>query len=119
MPPPGLSGHFMKVLLTISLCIILGGMYLYNTNWFQSSFLYKQFYQPICDTPFDATKKGKTLSIPLKYKYHTCYDLALTVPDKNVFHERLIGSGLLAYRFLSDGKVLSRVLKNSHPCSWT
>jgi hypothetical protein len=36
--------------------------------------------------------------------------LALTVPDKNVFHERKVGPGLLAYRFLSDGRILAEGL---------
>jgi hypothetical protein len=96
----------MKTFFIIFLCVILGGIYVYNTNWFQSSFRYERYYRPIYEAPFDVTQKGETVSIPLKYTYRTCYDLALTVPDKNVFHDRLVGPGLLAYRFLSDGRVL-------------
>jgi len=85
-------------------------VYFYNTNWFQSSFLYNRFYQPIYDAPFDATQKGATASIPLTYKFHTCYDLALTVPGKSVFHDDIVGPGALAYRFISNGKVLKEGL---------
>lgn len=89
------------------LCLVLGSMYLYNTNWFQSFFLYDRFYEDIYNAPFDVTKKGASISIPLKYKYRTCYRLAIAVPDKNIFHERRAGYGLLAYKFISKNKVLA------------
>ncbi|QGY39537.1 hypothetical protein GM415_05195 [Pseudodesulfovibrio cashew] len=100
----------MRAFLTLILCATLASVYFYNTNWFQSTFLYNRFYQPIYDAPFDATKRGEKVSIPLKYTYQTCYDLALTVPDKNVFHHSMVGPGRLAYRFVSGGKLLGNGL---------
>ena len=97
----------MRVVWILLFCLFLGGVYFYHTIWFQSFFLYDHFYEDIYNAPFDVTHKGNTLSIPLKYKYKTCYSLAIAVPDKDIFHDRTAGYGLLAYRFISEGKVLA------------
>jgi hypothetical protein len=97
----------MKGLKISLICIVLGGVFFYNTNWFQSFFLYDRFLENIVDVPFDVTKKGETISIPLKHKFDTCYELTVVVPDKNVFHDRLVGPGALSYRFISRGKTLA------------
>ena len=97
----------MRILWIMLLCLVLSGVYFYNTNWFQSFFMYDRFYEDIYDESFDVTKKGKTITIPLKYKYKTCYSLAIAVPDKNIFHDRIAGYGLLSYKFISRNKVLA------------
>ena len=98
----------MKVLWIMLLCLVFGGGYFYNTNWFQSFFLYDRFYEDIYNAPFDVTRKGASITVQLKYKYKTCYSLAVAVPDKDIFHDRIAGYGLLAYEFVSKGKVLAQ-----------
>jgi len=105
---PWLERTFMKTFKTLLVCLVLGGVYFYNTNWFQSFFLYERFNQSIADVPFDVTKNGKTISIPLKYKFNTCYELSVAVPDKNLFHDGIVGPGSLNYRFISRGKVIEK-----------
>jgi hypothetical protein len=97
----------MRALRIMLLCLALGGIYFYNTNWFQSFFLYDRFYEDIYNAPFDVTKVGESISIPLEYKYKTCYRLAVAISDKDIFHERRAGYGLLEYRFVSRNKVLA------------
>lgn len=97
----------MRALWTILLCLVLAGTYFYNTNWFQSFFLHERFYEDICNIPFDVTQRGESISIPLKYKFKTCYSLAITVPDKDLFHDGNVGDGILKYRFLSRGRVIA------------
>ncbi|CCH48501.1 protein of unknown function [Pseudodesulfovibrio piezophilus C1TLV30] len=98
----------MKGLKIFLICIVLGGVFVYNTNWFQSFFLYNRFLESIADVPFDVTKKGETISIPLKHKFNTCYELNVAVPDKNIFHDNIVGPGALRYRFVSGGKILAK-----------
>lgn len=97
----------MKKLLIVFLCMILGGVYFYNTDWFQSFFMYRQYYQDIVNVPFDATRTGETINIPIKHTYRTCYSLSIGVPDSKMFHRRFDGDGILAYRFISKDKVLA------------
>lgn len=100
----------MKGLKVFLLCLVFGGVFFYNSNWFQSCFLYNRFYENIVDVPFDVTKQGETVSIPLKHKFNTCYELDVAVPDKNVFHDRIVGPGALRYRFISRGQVIEEGL---------
>lgn len=97
----------MKGFKIVIICLVLGGVYFYNTNWFQSFFLYNRFYENIADVPFDVTEKGETISIPLKHKFNTCYELNVAVPEKNVFHNTPVGPGSLRYRFKSMGQVIA------------
>ncbi|MBI9078585.1 MAG: hypothetical protein JEY79_02445 [Pseudodesulfovibrio sp.] len=100
----------MKALKIFFICLVLGGLYFYNTNWFQSFFLYDRFYENIVYAPFDVTIKGETTFIPLKHKFNTCYELTVAVPDKNIFHDGLVGPGALRYRFISRGKTIAEGL---------
>ncbi|SOB58919.1 conserved protein of unknown function [Pseudodesulfovibrio profundus] len=100
----------MKNFKIILICIVLAGVYFYNTNWFQSFFLYERFYENIVDVPFDVTKKGETLSIPLNHKFSTCYELNVAVPEKNLYHNTPVGPGALKYKFISEGQVLAEGL---------
>jgi hypothetical protein len=98
----------MRNLKIFLLLLVFGGMLFYNSNWFQSAFLSDRFYKDICYAPFDVTVKGESISIPLKYKFKTCYKLSIAVPDKKVFHDRIIGPGTLKYQFISKGRVLAK-----------
>ncbi len=104
----------MRYVATAILFLLLaGGIYFYNTNWFQSTSK-DDFYDDICHVPFDVTKKGEKIAIPLKYKYNTCYSIAISVPDKNVFHNHIVGPGVLNYRFISNGRVLAEGCTPDH-----
>lgn len=100
----------MKGLKIFLLCLVLGGVFFYNSNWFQSFFLYNRFYENIVDVPFDVTKKGETISISLKHKFNTCYELNVGVLDKYIFHRGTVGPGALRYRFISRGQVIKEGL---------
>lgn len=100
----------MKGLIIFLLCLVLGGVFFYNSNWFQSFFLYDRFLENIVDIPFDVTKKGETISIPLKHKFNTCYELNVAVPDKNLYHDTTVGPGTLKYRFISGKQVVAEGL---------
>lgn len=103
---PPAKRTLMKGLKIFLVCLVLGGVYFYNSNWFQSFFLYNRFYENIADVPFEVTNKGEMISIPIKHKFNTCYELSVVVPDKNVFHDRLVGPGTFKFRFISKGKTL-------------
>lgn len=92
------------------LCLLLAGVFLYNSNWFQSFFLYNRFYENIVDVPFDVTEKGETTTISLKHKFNTCYELNVGIPDKYIFHRGIVGPRALRYRFISRGKVIKEGL---------
>ncbi|WP_449242039.1 hypothetical protein [Desulfovibrio sp.] len=95
--------HTMAIIFLLALA---GGIYFYNTIWFQATFK-DDFINEISYEPFDVTKKGAVLSLPIKYRYNTCYKLAIAVPDKNVFHHHIVGPGILKYRFVSNGRVIA------------
>jgi hypothetical protein len=69
-----------------------------------------RFHQDIFSAPFDVTRKGEVFSIPLKYKFRTCYSLALAVPDKNLYYGTPVGPGTLRYRFVSKGQIIAEGL---------
>ena len=96
---------YVKILFLLSIAF---GVFFYNSNWFQASFFPETYYQDICLAPFDVTRKNETITIPLKYGYDTCYRLAVAVPDKNIFHDNIIGPGDLMYRFVSKGQTLAK-----------
>jgi len=96
----------MKYIAAFLIIILAGGIYIYNTTRFQALFK-DDFYDDICYMPFDVTKKDEKISIPLKYKYKTCYRLCIAVPDKNIAVKRISGPGVLNYRFVSNGRVLA------------
>jgi hypothetical protein len=56
------------------------------------------------------TKKGETISISLKHKFYTCYELNVGVPDKYIFHRGIVGPGALRYRFISRGQIIKEGL---------
>lgn len=97
----------MRKVLIVFLCMVVGGVYFYNTDWFQSFFMYRKYYQDIVNIPFDATREGETISIPLKHTYRTCYSLSIGVPDSKLAHRGFDGDGVLAYRFISNDRVLA------------
>jgi len=105
-----MKGNSMRNLKIFLLLLVLGGMLFYNSNWFQSIFLPERFYKDIFNAPFDVTKNGESISIPLKYKYKTCYALEIAVPDKDLFHNSEPGNGLLKYSFVSNGRVIDEGL---------
>lgn len=108
MPTPArLKDMIMRYMKIVFLLVTVAGIYLYNSNWFQASFFTESYYRDICFMPFDVTEEGGKIVIPIKYKYKTCYRLAIGVPDKDVFHDNLVGSGDLTYRFVSKGHVLA------------
>lgn len=100
----------MKGLKIFLLCLVLGAVYFYNTNWFQAFFMGDRFHQEIYSASFDVTKKGEKLTIPIKYKIKTCYSLALEVPDNNLYHDTTAGQGVLRYRFVSKGQTIAEGL---------
>ena len=57
----------MKYIAAFLIIILAGGIYIYNTTRFQALFK-ADFYDDICYMPFDVTKKGEKITIPLKYK---------------------------------------------------
>lgn len=97
----------MKKLLAVVIVLAAGGVYFYNTNWFQAFFFNETFYENIADVPFDVLKKGERISIPLKYKYSTCYDVAVAVPGRELSNSRKTGEGRLGYQFISNGEILA------------
>jgi hypothetical protein len=97
----------VKKVLVILMVLSAGGVYFYNTNWFQAFFRNETFYETIADVPFDVLKKGERISIPLKYKYDTCYDVAVAVPGRELSDSRATGEGRLKYQFVSDGEILA------------
>ena len=96
----------MKYIAAFLIIILAGVIYIYNTTRFQALFK-DDFYDDICYMPFDVTKKGEKITIPLKYKYKTCYSIAIAVGDRNIFHKRIVGHGILNYRFTSKGHALA------------
>ncbi|MBI9078600.1 MAG: hypothetical protein JEY79_02545 [Pseudodesulfovibrio sp.] len=100
----------MRYLLITFLCVVAGGVYFYNTNWFHASFMGDRFHRDIFSAPFDATKIGATIAIPIKYNYKTCYGLTIAVPDSKLAHRGFDGDGIWEYRFMSGNKTLAEGL---------
>ncbi|WP_316897612.1 hypothetical protein [Pseudodesulfovibrio indicus] len=97
----------MKKLFVILMVVFAVGVYVFNTNRFQAFFFNETFYENIVDLPYDVLKKGERISIPLKYKYDTCYDVAVAVPGRELSDSRESGDGRLMYQFVSEGKILA------------
>ncbi|OEU66614.1 MAG: hypothetical protein BA863_18440 [Desulfovibrio sp. S3730MH75] len=78
---------------------------IYYTNFFQAHFVSDQYYKSIFESPFDVSKKGGRLLIPISFKYRTKYDLIISISknDKRCFFSE---KSPLNYRFTSRGKVL-------------
>ncbi|SMF26199.1 hypothetical protein [Desulfovibrio gilichinskyi] len=91
--------------LTIIGLILLIVLSLYNTNVFQAYFMSDQYYKTIFEGPFDPSKKGERLLIPITFKYKTEYDLLISIPKDDIkcFYN---AKGTLNYRFTSRGKIL-------------
>ncbi len=94
----------MKRLTIISLTLIII-FSIYNTNFFQANFTPNQYYKPIFEAPFDPSKKGERLLIPITFKYRTEYELLISIPKDDImcFYNT---NGTLNYRFTSRGKIL-------------
>lgn len=88
------------------LIIIAGCAYFYNTMWFQSIFN-DSFYESLVDVPFNVLKKGEEITVPLKHKYKTCYEVGVAVPGRELSDSRKTGKGLLGYKFVFKGKILA------------
>lgn len=97
----------MKKSAMMLIIVVAAGVYFYNTNWFQSFFLSDSFYVNIVDVPFDVTRKGERIVIPLKYKFKTCYSLGIEVPGRELSDSRRTGEGRLGYQFVSEGVVIA------------
>ncbi|MBI9078787.1 MAG: hypothetical protein JEY79_03490 [Pseudodesulfovibrio sp.] len=95
----------MKYLTLIGI-LLVGAFVLFNSNWFQAFFLYEHFYEKIYCAPFDVTKKGESIIIPIQFKYNTSYGLALSVPDRYALDSLKKDNGQIKYRFISKGHVL-------------
>ena len=95
----------MRVIPLLTLIVIIGFIYIYNTNRFQSLFL-DDFYDDIAYIKFDVIRKNETISIPINHKYKTCYDLGITVPGKKFSAYPNEGPGQLRYKFISNGNLL-------------
>ncbi|MBI9081879.1 MAG: hypothetical protein JEY79_19330 [Pseudodesulfovibrio sp.] len=95
----------MKKIVSIGLMLVIVLVF-YNSNWFQSTFVYGQFYENIYSAPFDVTQKGNRVVIPIKYKYATSYGLAVSVPDGEAFTFADFEEGSLRYRFISKDQIL-------------
>ena len=91
----------MKKILAVLLLLLAVAVYVFNTNRFQAFFLVKSFYADIADMPFDVTRKGERITIPIKFKYKTCYDLGIKVPGRELSDTGMVGEGLLGYKFAS------------------
>ena len=102
----------MRFKLTLALVVIIGFVFFYNTIWFQSFFLYKEFYKNIVNVHFDVTQKDAVISIPIHYHYKTCYDLGVAVPESVFLHSDKTGKGKLGYKFISAGKLLADGITN-------
>ncbi|WP_051676957.1 hypothetical protein [Maridesulfovibrio frigidus] len=78
---------------------------IYYTNFFQAHFVSDQYYKSIFESPFDVSKKGERLLIPIIFKYRTEYDLIISIPknDKKCFFSE---KNTLKYKFTSGGKIL-------------
>lgn len=102
-------GDIVKKIVTLSVLILvlLGSIYFYNTVWFQAMFMTDRFYKNIVEAPFDVFDIDTSISIPINYKYKTCYKLAIAVPGWEFSNSHGEGSGRLAYKFMSDGQVLA------------
>ncbi|SKA98671.1 hypothetical protein SAMN02745704_02941 [Paucidesulfovibrio gracilis DSM 16080] len=96
----------MRVLRFFTVLMVISAIFFYNTTWFQSMFS-DDFYKNIAEIQFDVLHKGNTISIPIKYKYKTCYDLGIAVPGKHLMAYRKEGPGRLHYKFISDGNMLT------------
>ncbi len=83
----------------------------YNNIQFQAAF-FSDFYDTIADVPFEVTEKGASVTIPLdKYKYKTCYDVAIAIPDWYLFaNMKPNEKGQVKYAFKSNGRVLKEGL---------
>jgi len=88
------------------LVVIAGCVYCYNTIWFQSMFN-DSFYKSIVDAPFNVSQNEERLTVPLKYKYKTCYEVGLAVPGRDLSDTRKAGKGLMGYKFVFKGKTLA------------
>lgn len=85
---------------------VISAVYFYNTTWFQSMF-FDDFYKNIAEVRFDIFKNRNKILIPINYKYNTCYELDIAIPGKNLISYRKEGSGILHYKFLSNGSLLT------------
>ncbi|WFS63400.1 hypothetical protein LF599_04345 [Pseudodesulfovibrio thermohalotolerans] len=96
----------MKKLAAIVIIVFSGCLYLYNTIWFQSMFD-DAFYTNIVDIPFNITRKGEKITVPLKFKSTVCYSLAVKVPWREELNWDSEGKGLLKYRFFSGKNLIT------------
>ncbi|QGY39536.1 hypothetical protein GM415_05180 [Pseudodesulfovibrio cashew] len=97
----------MKYLKITAVLLIVVGIYFFKSDWFQASFFPESYYKNTCFVPFDVTKEGNTITIPLKYTHSTCYSLAISVTDKDIFHDNIVGPGTLKYHFISKGQIIA------------
>lgn len=96
----------MKRLAFALIILVASSIYIYNTMWFQSLFN-DSFYNSIVDVPFDVTKKGSLISVPLKFNYKSCYCLGIKVPGRELSDSLRTGKGQLWYQFQSNGVVIT------------
>lgn len=96
------------IIKAIILVLLLAlGVYIYSTNWFQSSFLTESYYKEIALVPFDIAAKGEQTTIPIHFKHKTCYALGVQVPGSEAFHSKPTGKGRLGYKFISGRSVIA------------
>ncbi|WP_419786959.1 hypothetical protein [Pseudodesulfovibrio sp.] len=100
-------GKKSAIAILIALIFFYAGYRIYNNIQFQAAF-FSDFYDAIADVPFDVTEKGASVTIPLdKYKYKTCYDVAIAIPDWYLFaNMKPNEKGQVRYAFKSNGRVL-------------
>lgn len=97
----------MKRTILIAALTVTIGIYAYNTPLFRSIFVSDAFFADIIQIPFDVLNKDETVSIPLRYKYDTYYELEIVVPGRELSDAYATGKGRLLYRFISNGKTLA------------
>lgn len=105
------------------LLIILFTIFLYcawNSNYFQATFFPQKFFAYIFDSDFDTTIAGNSISIPLKHKYNTKYEVYLSIPfdseSEDIMFHMPPQKGFCSYQFISDGKIIKE--GQTHQLSW-
>ena len=96
----------MKKFVLFLIAIVAVGIYFYNTIWFQSLFN-ESFYNSIVNIKLDVTKKGEKISVPLLFKYDSCYCLGIKIPGREASDSLLTGKGVLRYQFILNETVVT------------
>jgi len=96
----------MKKKIILSL-LLIGALWISQTNDFAVWFNTKQFYSPIFMSKFDAFTTGTTVEATLEEQYHVRHGFSLVLPyNRESFKDFDNLDGRIEYSFTSNNKIL-------------